>query len=648
MSLLQQINSPADLRRFNDRELQVLADEIRDFMVKTVSKVGGHLAPSLGVVELTIALHSVLDSPQDKIIWDVGHQCYAHKIITGRRDEFHTIRQGGGLSGFPSPAESEHDIVGTGHSSTSISYGVGLTEAIRLAAGREDEDAAGGDGTGGRDSHVACVIGDGALTGGIAYEALNQAGHLRTPLMVILNDNEMSIKANVGAISQYLTRLRLDPTLSKLREDLEHGIDKIPGIRGGMRSLKESLKAFLVPGRLFEELGFAYVGVIDGHDIKALRKSIRAAMEIERPVLIHIKTIKGKGYQPAEARPDTFHGIAPFSVSTGEAIKQPGPITYTEAFGRGLVKMAAADERIVAVTAAMSNGTGLNFFEREFPDRFFDVGIAEGHAVTFAAGLALGGRKPVVAIYSTFLQRSFDQLIQDISLQEIPVVLAVDRAGLVGDDGPTHHGCFDLAYLNLVPGLTVMAPKDEAELQHMLYTGLNINGPVAIRYPRAAGRGVALPGRFEELPVGQAEILDRGEGALLLGIGTGTGICLRSARILAERHGLRPTVVNARWLKPLDETLILDLAEQHDVVVTVEEGTIAGGFGATVAGLLAGSGTPVKRFALPDRFLPHGNRGRLLRDAGLSPEAVAGYVNDMLVMEKVVNTGRRKASGESS
>ena len=648
MSLLQQINSPADLRRFNDRELQVLADEIRDFMVKTVSKVGGHLAPSLGVVELTIALHSVLDSPQDKIIWDVGHQCYAHKIITGRRDEFHTIRQDGGLSGFPSPAESEHDIVGTGHSSTSISYGVGLTEAIRLAAGREDEDAAGGDGTGGRDSHVACVIGDGALTGGIAYEALNQAGHLRTPLMVILNDNEMSIKANVGAISQYLNRLRLDPTLSKLREDLEHGIDKIPGIRGGMRSLKESLKAFLVPGRLFEELGFAYVGVIDGHDIKALRKSIRAAMEIERPVLIHIKTIKGKGYQPAEARPDTFHGIAPFSVSTGEAIKQPGPITYTEAFGRGLVKMAAADERIVAITAAMSNGTGLNFFERAFPDRFFDVGIAEGHAVTFAAGLALGGRKPVVAIYSTFLQRSFDQLIQDISLQEIPVVLAVDRAGLVGDDGPTHHGCFDLAYLNMVPGLTVMAPKDEAELQHMLYTGLNINGPVAIRYPRAAGRGVALPGRFEELPVGQAEILDRGEGALLLGIGTGAGICLRSARILTERHGLRPTVVNARWLKPLDETLILDLAEQHDVVVTVEEGTIAGGFGAAVAGLLAGSGKPVKRFALPDRFLPHGNRGRLLRDAGLSPEAVAGYVSDMLVMEKVVNAGRRKASGESS
>ncbi len=642
MSLLDQINSPSDLRRFNDRELTVLADEIRSFMIGTVSKVGGHLAPSLGVVELTIALHSVLKSPDDKIIWDVGHQCYAHKIITGRRQQFHTIRQQGGLSGFPSGAESPHDIVGTGHSSTSISYGAGLMEAVRLGAVSEE----GSGESGGRQPCVACVIGDGALTGGVAYEALNQAGQLRTPLIVVLNDNEMSIKSNVGAISQYLNRLRLDPTLYKLREDVSHGIDRIPGIRGGMRSLKEGMKAFLVPGMLFEELGFAYVGIIDGHDIKALRKSIRAAMETPRPVLIHIKTTKGKGYEPAEARPDTFHGIAPFHVSTGKAIEKPGPITYTEAFGRGLVSMARDDARIVAVTAAMSNGTGLNYFEQEFPERFYDVGIAEEHAVTFAGGLALGGLKPVVAIYSTFLQRAFDQLIQDIALQELPVVLAIDRAGLVGDDGPTHHGCFDLAYLRPVPGITVMAPMDEAELQQMLFTALKMETPAAIRYPRGSGRGVSMPAAFRELPLGKAELLDRGEGALLIGLGMGVGICRRAARLLVERHGLRPTVVNARFLKPLDEELIRELAEDHELVVTVEEGTICGGFGSAVAELLAEELLSVRRFGLPDRFIPHGSRSRLLKEAGLSPEAVADYVAARLATEKIAPATKRKASGE--
>ena len=671
MSLLDQIHSPSDLRRFNDRELQVLADEIRTFMVNAVSKVGGHLAPSLGVVELTIALHSMLDSPRDKIIWDVGHQSYAHKIITGRAEAFHTIRQHGGLSGFPNREESEHDIVGTGHSSTSISYGVGITEAIRLAAAQEraertrreeararQEEAAA---DGGRDEpveadpqeagkrlrgRVACVIGDGALTGGIAFEALDQAGHLRTPLIVILNDNEMSIKPNVGAISQYLNKLRLDPTIYRLREDLEHGIEKIPGLRGGMRSLKESMKAFLVPGMLFEELGFAYIGIVDGHDIKALRRSIRQALEIERPVLIHIKTTKGKGYEPAEARPDTFHGIAPFTVSTGEAIKKPGPISYTEAFGRGLARMAETDGRIVAITAAMSSGTGLYHFEKKFPERFFDVGIAEEHAVTFGAGLAIGGYKPVVAIYSTFLQRAFDMLIQDVALQELAVVLALDRAGLVGEDGPTHHGVFDLGYLRLVPGLTVMAPKDEAELQHMLHTALELGSAAAIRYPRASGRGVPLPVTFEKVPVGRAEVLDRGEGALLLGLGAGAGICQRAARLLVERHGLRPTVVNARFLKPLDEDLIRELAAEHDLVVTVEEGALMGGFGSAVAELLAGQPVALRRFGVPDRFVPHGNRSLLLKDIGLTPEAVAEYVGRALMNEKVVPTGRRKVSGE--
>jgi len=634
VSLLDQINSPSDLRRLSERELEVLAEEIRTFMISAVSKVGGHLAPSLGVVELTLALHSVLDSPRDKIIWDVGHQCYPHKIITGRAGEFHTIRQHGGLSGFPSQAESEHDIVGTGHSSTSISYGVGLMEAVRLAG--DDEEG----------SSVACVIGDGALTGGIAYEALNQAGHLRTPLIVILNDNEMSIKPNVGAISQYLNKLRLDPTLYRVREDIEHGLEKIPGIRGGMRSLKESMKAFLVPGMLFEELGFAYIGIVDGHDIKALRKSIRQAIEVDRPVLIHIKTTKGKGYEPAEQRPDTFHGIAPFQVSTGEAIKQKGPITFTEAFGQGLARMAGDDDRIVAITAAMSSGTGLYHFENSFPDRFFDVGIAEEHAVAFAAGLAIGGYRPVVAIYSTFLQRAFDQLVQDVALQRLPVIFALDRGGLVGEDGPTHHGAFDMAYLRLIPGMTVMVPGDEAELQHMLYTALRLDGPVAIRYPRAAGRGVAMPVSFEELEAGKAQVIDRGEGALILGIGTGVGIGCRAARLLAERYGLRPTVVNARFLKPLDEDLIRELAARHEIIVTVEEGTRVGGFGSAVAEMFAQEAVPVKSFGFPDGFIPHGNRNRLLKDIGLTPEAVCAFIGERLLKKKVVKSERLMVSGE--
>jgi 1-deoxy-D-xylulose-5-phosphate synthase len=622
----------------NERELEVLAEEIRTFMIGAVSKVGGHLAPSLGVVELTIALHSVLESPNDKIIWDVGHQCYPHKIITGRAGEFHTIRQYGGLSGFPSKNESDHDIVGTGHSSTSISYGVGIKEAVRLATGDKAEDES-------ESGHVACVIGDGALTGGIAYEALNQAGHLRTPLIVILNDNEMSIKPNVGAISQYLNKLRLDPTLYKVREDIEHGLERIPGIRGGMRSLKESMKAFLVPGMLFEELGFAYIGIVDGHDVKALRKSIKQAIDVERPVLIHIKTTKGKGYEPAEQRPDTFHGIAPFQISTGEAIKETGPISFTEAFGQGLVRVAEEDDKVVAITAAMSSGTGLSHFEQLFPERFFDVGIAEEHAVAFAAGLAIGGYKPVVAIYSTFLQRSFDLLIQDVALQKLPVVFALDRGGLVGEDGATHHGAFDMAYLRLIPGMTVMVPEDEAELQNMLHTALQLDGPVAIRYPRAAGRGIAMPEQLENIDVGTGRVIDTGEGALLLGIGTGVGICCRAARVLVERYGLRPTVVNARFLKPLDEEMIRGLAEKHELVVTVEEGTEVGGFGSAVKELFAEEAIPVKSFALPDEFIPHGNRNQLLKDIGLTPDAVAAYVGEKL-MKKVVNPDRLMVSGK--
>ena len=499
MRYLDKISDPADLQTFSERELTLLADEVRETILSCVSETGGHLAASLGTVELTVALHSVLRSPQDKIVWDVGHQCYAHKLLTGRRDRFGTIRQYGGLSGFPQRAESPHDIIGTGHASTSISYGLGLVEAERIA--RED------------DGSVVCVLGDGALTGGVAFEALNQAGHLRTPLVVIINDNEMSIRANVGALQLYLNRIRLDPTLTRLREDLEHGVAKIPAIgRQAYRlgkDVKGSMKAFLVPGMLFEELGFAYIGVVDGHDMHALRSSIRQAIDTRRPVVVHVKTIKGKGYEPAEARPDTYHGTGPFHLGNGARKAVAVGTSYTDAFGQALVRLAERDERVVAITAAMTQGTGLEAFERRFPDRFYDVGIAEEHAAVFAAGLAIGGMRPVVALYSTFLQRTFDMLVQDIGLQHLPVTFAVDRAGLVGDDGPTHHGAFDLSFLRVVPGMTVMAPSSQEELQRMLATALTLDGPAALRYPRGlaapftpleeiepleVGRGVGAPG----------------------------------------------------------------------------------------------------------------------------------------------------------
>ena len=527
MRYLDKISDPADLQQFSERELTLLADEVRETILSCVSETGGHLAPSLGTVELTVALHSVLHSPKDKIVWDVGHQCYAHKLLTGRRDRFGTIRQYGGLSGFPNRAESPHDIIGTGHASTSISYGLGLVEAERIA--RED----GG--------NVVCVLGDGALTGGVAFEALNQAGHLRTPLVVVLNDNEMSIRANVGALQLYLNRIRLDPTLTRLREDLEHGVAKIPAIghkayRLG-KDVKESMKAFLVPGMLFEELGFAYIGVVDGHDMHALRQSIRQAIDTRRPVVVHVKTIKGKGYEPAEARPDAFHGTGPFHIGNGASKAAAVGTTYTQAFGEALVRLGERDERIVAITAAMTQGTGLEAFERRFPDRFYDVGIAEEHAAVFAAGLAIGGMRPVVALYSTFLQRAFDMLVQDIGLQHLPVVFAVDRAGLVGDDGPTHHGAFDLSFLRIVPGMTVMAPSSQEELQRLLATALTLDGPVAIRYPRGLAAPFSPLEQIEPVEVGRGVVLQEGGDVALVGVGTGVGIAREAALLLAAEGG---------------------------------------------------------------------------------------------------------------
>ena len=612
MDYLSRISGPKDTHGLSERELALLAGEIREVILSCVSKVGGHLAPSLGTVELTVALHSMLDSPRDKIIWDVGHQCYAHKIITGRACEFASIRQYGGLSGFPCRFESEHDIVGTGHASTSISYGLGLVEAARLAGESE--------------GHVVCVIGDGALSGGVAFEAMNQAGHLRTPLVVILNDNQMSIKPNVGAISLYLNRIRLDPTLSKLREEIERGVLRIPGIGTRAYSLgkdvKESMKALLVPGMLFEELGFAYIGVVDGHDIHALRKSVGQALETKRPVLVHVKTIKGKGYEPAEARPDDFHGIGPFHIGNGMTKNGSNGTTYTEAFGRAILRAAREDERVVAVTAAMTQGTGLEPFEREFPDRLYDVGIAEEHAVVFAAGLVLGGMRPVVAVYSTFLQRAFDMLVQDIALQRLPIVFAVDRAGIVGDDGPTHHGVFDLSYLRMIPNMVVMAPSSQEQLHHMVYTALRQDGPVALRYPRGLAARYTEPAELVEIPIGRGEVLEEGADVALVGIGTGVGIA-REAGTLMRAQGVVSTLVDARFAKPLDTELLDRLAGTHALIVTVEENVLAGGFGSAVLEHFAGTGVRVQRVGLPDRFVPHGARARLLADAGLTARDVA-------------------------
>jgi 1-deoxy-D-xylulose-5-phosphate synthase len=611
MRYLDKISDPADLQQFSERELTLLAGEVREAILACVSEVGGHLAASLGTVELTVALHSVLQSPRDKIVWDVGHQCYAHKLLTGRRDTFGTIRQYGGLSGFPSRVESPHDVVGTGHASTSISYGLGLVEAAKLA-----QAGAG---------NVVCVLGDGALTGGVAFEAMNQAGHLRTPLVVILNDNEMSIRANVGALQLYLNRIRLDPTLTRLREDIERGVARIPAIgqqayRLG-KDVKESMKALLVPGMLFEELGFAYIGVVDGHDMHALRESVRQALDTRRPVMVHVKTVKGKGYEPAEARPDAFHGTGPFHLGNGVRKVAAVGTTYTEAFGQALVRLAESDPRIVAVTAAMTQGTGLEAFERRFPERFYDVGIAEEHAAVFAAGLAIGGMRPVVAIYSTFLQRAYDMLVQDIGLQRLPVIFAIDRAGLVGDDGPTHHGAFDLSFLRVIPNLTIMAPSSQEELQRMLCTAFDIDGPVAIRYPRGMAAPFVTPTELELLAVGEARVLEEGCDAALIGIGTGVGIA-REAAVLLRAQGEEPTVVDARFVKPLDTLLLERLASTHRLIVTVEENALAGGFGSAVLEHL-GSSVPVVRFGLPDAFVPHGDRTQLLEDLGLTAQAVA-------------------------
>lgn len=616
-SILDTIDTPEDLKPLDAQQLGLLADEIRETLIHTVSRTGGHLAPNLGAVELTIGLLRALDTPHDKVVWDVGHQSYVYKLLTGRRGRFGTLRQYGGVCGFPKRAESVYDVFDMGHASNSLSLALGLARA---------RDSQGGDET------ISVVIGDGSMTGGMAFEALNHMGHLGTRIVVVLNDNEMSISQNVGALSAYLARARLDPRYYRLRDDLESALAKTKigaAVVAAGEAAKESVKQLLVPGMLFEELGLKYVGPIDGHDPVMVQNAVTWAKAYDGPVLIHAVTKKGAGYQHAEDDAESFHGVSPFEIATGKVNGgSGGPLTYTEAFSRALVSEARRDPRIVAITAAMPAGTGLSAFAEEFPDRFYDVGIAEQHAVGLAAGLAAGGMLPVVAIYSTFMQRAYDQLIMDTALQDFHVVFCLDRGGLVGEDGPTHHGVFDLTYLRSIPNMMVMAPADEAELANMLHTALHAaDGPVAIRYPRGKGAGVPTPDAPEVLDAGKAQWRRSGPDVAVLAVGRMVGIAEQAADLLA-REGIKASVVNARWVKPLDMEAVSAAAARHPLLVTIEENTGMGGFGGAVTEALADLdiAVPVLRLSIPDCFVTHGATDRLFADVGLTPEGVRAAV----------------------
>ncbi|NLG83346.1 MAG: 1-deoxy-D-xylulose-5-phosphate synthase [Firmicutes bacterium] len=622
MGILSQIRDPRDLKKLSLQELEKLAAELRQEIVRTVAQNGGHLASSLGAVELVLALHTVFESPRDKIVWDVGHQAYAHKLITGRREDFGTLRQFGGVSGFPKPTESPHDVFIAGHSSTSISAALGLAIARDLA---------------GEDHHVVAVIGDGALTGGLAFEGLSQAGHLGKNLLVVLNDNEMSIAPNVGAVSLILRRLqelRMNPNLHRLSRELEERFRRLPGLGNftaqAMEKLKDALKYLVIPGMFFEELGLSYFGPVDGHQIPAMQRAFREAVAHGGPVVVHVVTKKGYGYGPAERDPERFHSVGPFDWTTG-SLPAKTERTFTEVFGQALVELGEEDERLVAITAAMREGTGLSAFAHRFPDRFFDVGIAEAHAVTLAAGLAAGGLRPVVAVYSTFLQRAYDQILHDVCLQNLPVIFVLDRAGVVGEDGPTHHGLYDLAYLRHIPGMTVMAPKDERELRRMLRTALAAGVPVAIRYPKAAARDLPLEKHPEVLPWGRSELLRDGSEVALFALGPMALLAEAAADRLATQ-GISCAVVNVRFVKPLDEQLLLALARRTGRVVTIEEAALAGGFGSAVLELLAAhglGGVQWRALGFPDRFIEQGPREMLLERYGLSVQGICAAVESL-------------------
>lgn len=631
--LLQTLNHPGTVKEFTIDQKKQLAQEIRDFLIEKVSKTGGHLAPNLGVIELTIALHSVFDSPKDKMVWDVGHQSYVHKILTGRWDQFDTLRCYKGISGFPKCKESEHDAFETGHSSTSISAALGMAFASKL----KNED-----------NHSIAIIGDGAMTGGIALEALNHAGHSDVNLIVILNDNDMSIDQNVGALSNYLTRVRTDPNYSKVKDDIELFLKKIPTIGPKMlktaERIKDSLKYLFVSGMLFEELGFTYLGPIDGHNLEDLESTLQQAKRKSGPLLVHVITKKGKGYEPAEKNPDLFHGIGCFQIETGQPLKQTAPPSYTKIFGETISKMADEDSSIVCITAAMPTGTGLKEFSQKFPERFFDVGIAEQHAVTLGAGLAKGGYSPVFAVYSTFLQRGYDQVLHDVCLQKLPVVFAIDRAGLVGQDGETHHGVFDIAYLRHIPNVTIMMPKDEDELRHMLYTAIQLKSPVAVRYPRLDGEGVALTEPLKMLPVGKMEYIQKGKAATIIALGPMVSMAKDVAEAL-KIQGHDVSVINARFVKPLDAETLEELALQGAPIITLEEHTLQGGFGSAILEYFEQHGhhhMVIKRFGIPDSFVEHGSRDELLGLLGLTKQEIASHIIEL------VNTKSSKRIKQSS
>lgn len=619
--LLEYIDKPEQLHTLNIDQLEQLAGELREYIIKTVSQTGGHLAPSLGAVELTLALYSTFHLPVDKVVWDVGHQAYAHKILTGRREQFKKLRQKGGITGFPCRKESAYDAFGVGHASTSISGALGMAAARDIL---------------GRGEHVIAVIGDGAMTGGEAFEALNHAGDLKKNLIVVLNDNGMSIDCNVGAMSEYLSKIRVAPQYRQVKEDLKGFLRSIPHIGDTVvktaEYLKDGMRAVLVPGEIFEEMGFVYVGPIDGHNISAMKDVFERVRLIDGPVLVHVHTKKGKGYLPAELQPDKFHGVGKFDIPSGKVIKASGkPPTYTSVFSDAIVTLAEKNTSIAAITAAMPEGTGLKRFSELYPERYFDVGIAEEHAVTLAAGMATAGIHPVVAIYSSFAQRSYDQLMHDVCLQNLPVTLCLDRAGLVGADGATHHGAFDLSYLRTMPGMVVMAPKDENELRHMLYTAVNYEGPAAVRYPRGEGIGVPLDEDFTELEIGKAEIVRDGGSIAILAVGTMVSAACKTAELLLKR-GINCTVVNMRFIKPLDKECILQMADKMEAIVTMEENVLNGGFGSAVVELLADEGRsiPVLRFGIPDEFIEQGTQSELREQCGLTPEQMSEKINDML------------------
>lgn len=626
--ILDKIKGPRDLDSLSTEELDSLAGEIRDCVIKVVSRNGGHLASNLGIVELTLAIHRVFHSPRDKIIWDVGHQSYVHKIITGRKDQFPTIRTLGGLSGFPKICESEHDIFNTGHSSTSISAAQGL------AIANEQFD---------RSGKVIAVIGDGALTGGMAFEALNYTGHKKNDLIVILNDNEMSISPNVGAISMYLHKLRLEPAYTTPKDYLAYILKQIPGFGSRLYNvlsrIEGSLKYLLTPGMLFEEFGFKYFGPVDGYDFATIERALIRARERKGPVLVHVLTAKGRGYQPAQEQCHKFHGVGPFEISTGETKKSDKPApTFTEVFGNVLSEMANRDRNIVAITAAMKEGTGLNRFASEHPARFYDVGIAEQHAVTMAAGMARGGLKPFVAIYSTFMQRALDQVIHDVSLMKLPVVLCLDRAGLVGEDGETHHGVFDISFMRMIPGLEFLAPRDEIELEMMLKYAAQTGSPVAIRYPRGNGSGTTeKPNDRKPILSGKAEIVKEGKDLAIFALGNMVEPALRVAFEL-EKSGIHARIINPRFIKPFDRVPLTDALKRRIPVVTLEEHTLAGGFGSMILEAAAeiGLNSPFLRLGIPDNFVRHGSQNELRALLKLDAEGILEQVNNWLGCAKNV------------